>query len=137
MKAVEVPGVAHRTLKVEEALNEHDVQTTLPANLYSLLEETDAFPEYTRLMELVASAQRGTVGNWKGSSIARALYLGGVVDAFKKKSIDLYFTSRSPTEWNKPKTVFKLFFVNRRVNPKYVPTDIYTDGITVHRTDSD
>mmetsp|Transcript_95351 Transcript_95351/g.213278 ORF Transcript_95351/g.213278 Transcript_95351/m.213278 type:complete len:415 (+) Transcript_95351:75-1319(+) len=119
-----IDGVAHETLK---KWSHGKLLSDIPGELYYILQKQGLLIQYQNLIKDIQVAGKGRFGNWKSSEISRALYVGGHEDAFKSKDVSVYLTKRADESGA---STLKLYFVDRTVQPTYIPDNIYDDAGT-------
>lgn len=103
--------------------------TKAPPQVQILLERRNAIEEYHALAETLYQTKQGTNGAWKCSHLYRGMYIRGHEQAFKAKNVSIYITkdNKKVLKSNVGSTK-QVCFVDRIVEPAYMPPDIYNDG---------
>jgi len=83
-----------------------DMTRATPNEVVSFMEAHDLTSAYNALKIGLANTPYGTFWSWKGSALARELFLGGHEEAFGKKSVKMFLTK----EWGFFRSSFKLCF---------------------------
>lgn len=122
---LETDGRAGQGCVTLENTNRRKLLTTTPPEVYLILERRGLAAEYTALAELLYTARKGTMGVWKCSELARAIYIRGYDETFRASGVPLYLTKTPATGGG---STVKLCFVDRALEPDYVPPSVYREG---------